>query len=49
MVPFVAAIVPTVDVSGGRVIVTPPPGLFEELPDAADVEQPSGSDAEATE
>lgn len=36
MVPFVEAIVPTVDVAVGRVIVTPPPGLFEELPDAAD-------------
>ncbi len=36
MVPFVQAIVPTVDVAAGRVIVTPPPGLFEELPDAAD-------------
>jgi 16S rRNA processing protein RimM len=35
MVPFVEAIVPTVDVAGGRVIVTPPAGLFEELPDAA--------------
>jgi 16S rRNA processing protein RimM len=34
MVPFVEAIVPTVDVAAGRVIVTPPPGLFEELPDA---------------
>jgi 16S rRNA processing protein RimM len=34
MVPFVEAIVPTVDVSAGRVIVTPPAGLFEELPDA---------------
>jgi len=38
MVPFVAAIVPTVDVAGGRVIVTPPPGLFEELPDASATE-----------
>ncbi|MFJ2369662.1 ribosome maturation factor RimM [Microbacterium sp. NPDC087665] len=35
MVPFVEAIVPTVDVAAGRVIVTPPAGLFEELPDAA--------------
>ena len=35
MVPFVEAIVPTVDVPGGRVIVTPPAGLFEELPPAA--------------
>jgi len=36
MVPFVEAIVPSVDVAAGRVIVTPPAGLFEELPDAAD-------------
>ncbi len=34
LVPFVAAIVPTVDVAGGTVTVTPPVGLFEELPDA---------------
>lgn len=33
LVPFVAAIVPEVDVAGGRVVVTPPPGLFEPLPD----------------
>jgi len=32
LVPFVAAIVPEVDVAGGTVTVTPPPGLFEELP-----------------
>ena len=32
LVPFVKAIVPEVDVAGGRVIVTPPAGLFEELP-----------------
>lgn len=31
MVPFVSAIVPTVDIVAGRVVVTPPPGLFEEL------------------
>jgi 16S rRNA processing protein RimM len=29
LVPFVAAIVPTVDVAGGAVVVDPPPGLFE--------------------
>jgi 16S rRNA processing protein RimM len=29
LVPFVAAIVPTVDVAGGRVVVDPPEGLFE--------------------
>ncbi|MET0590626.1 MAG: ribosome maturation factor RimM [Naasia sp.] len=33
MVPFVRAIVPTVDVAAGRVVVTPPLGLFEEIPD----------------
>lgn len=49
MVPFVSAIVPTVDVQAGRVIVTPPPGLFEELPDAADAEPQQPSDAEAAE
>ncbi len=37
LVPFVKAIVPEVDVAAGRVIVTPPAGLFEELPaDEAD-------------
>lgn len=32
LVPFVKAIVPEVDIAAGRVIVTPPPGLFEDLP-----------------
>lgn len=32
LVPFVAAIVPEVDVEAGRVVVTPPAGLFEDLP-----------------
>ena len=36
MVPFVAAIVPEVDLENGRVIMTPPAGLFEELPDEAE-------------
>ncbi|WP_433677244.1 ribosome maturation factor RimM [Microbacterium gorillae] len=36
MVPFVSAIVPEVDVRAGRVTITPPPGLFEELESAAD-------------
>ncbi|MDR2323623.1 ribosome maturation factor RimM [Microbacterium sp. NPDC089698] len=31
MVPFVSAIVPTVDIAAGRIVVTPPAGLFEEL------------------
>ncbi len=29
LVPFVKAIVPTVDLDGGRVVLTPPEGLFE--------------------
>jgi 16S rRNA processing protein RimM len=29
LVPFVRAIVPTVDVAGGRVVLTPPDGLFD--------------------
>jgi 16S rRNA processing protein RimM len=33
MVPFVSAIVPEVDVEAGAITVTPPPGLFEELPE----------------
>jgi len=30
LVPFVAAIVPEVDLPGGRVVIDPPPGLVEE-------------------
>ena len=49
LVPFVKAIVPSVDIEAGIVTVTPPAGLFEELPDdepepAGDIE--SASDAE---
>ncbi len=33
LVPLVAALVPTVDVAGGRIVVDAPPGLLEELPD----------------
>ncbi|MFE1644910.1 ribosome maturation factor RimM [Microbacterium sp. P01] len=36
LVPFVKAIVPVVDVAGGKVVVTPPAGLFEDLPDSDD-------------
>ena len=39
MVPFVSAIVPEVDVAAGTITVTPPPGLFEELPES-DVRMP---------
>ncbi|MFT2692675.1 ribosome maturation factor RimM [Clavibacter zhangzhiyongii] len=33
LVPFVQAIVPSVDVEAGTLVVTPPYGLFEEIPD----------------
>src|SRR6478736_9151940 len=46
LVPFVKAIVPEVDIAAGRVIVTPPPGLFEELPDGDD-EAEASVDTEA--
>ncbi|MFM6977134.1 MAG: ribosome maturation factor RimM, partial [Micrococcales bacterium] len=33
LVPFVKAIVPVVDIKNGTVTVTPPQGLFEEIPE----------------
>ena len=53
LVPFVAGFVPTVDLAAGTVTLTPPAGLFEELPDdptpapaaPADPAPPAGSDA----
>ncbi|MBA8815891.1 16S rRNA processing protein RimM [Microbacterium halimionae] len=46
LVPFVKAIVPEVDPAAGFVVVTPPAGLFEELPVDADGEPTDdGSDA----
>ena len=50
LVPFVKAIVPEVDVAAGRVIVTPPAGLFEELSaeDGDEVAPEDETDAEAT-
>jgi 16S rRNA processing protein RimM len=44
LVPFVKAIVPEVDIVAGRVVVTPPPGLFEDL--AADDDEPDAADAD---
>ena len=35
LVPFVAALVPAVDVPGGTVVVDAPPGLLDDLPDEA--------------
>jgi 16S rRNA processing protein RimM len=48
LVPFVKAIVPEVDVPGGQVVVTPPAGLFEELPSDGDDQhaQNVGADAD---
>ncbi len=37
LVPFVKAIVPSVDIEAGIVVVTPPLGLFEEIEDEAAV------------
>lgn len=48
MVPFVKAIVPSVDIAAGTITVTPPAGLFEVLPDdeddSADTTAPQGSE-----
>lgn len=49
LVPFVSAIVPEVDVERGRVVVTPPIGLFEDLPaddDQQDDESPDDEPAD---
>jgi 16S rRNA processing protein RimM len=46
LVPFVSAIVPEVDIEAGRIVVTPPAGLFEDLPGDDDAEtEPEGSSA----
>ncbi|NUS41455.1 MAG: ribosome maturation factor RimM [Terrabacter sp.] len=51
MVPFVSAIVPEVDIAAGTLTVTPPAGLFEELPEEPEAAAADGksetSDAEA--
>lgn len=43
MVPFVAEIVPTVDLDAGVITVTPPAGLFEELPAADEASEGTAS------
>jgi 16S rRNA processing protein RimM len=47
LVPFVKAIVPEVDIAGGRVVVTPPAGLFEEIP--GEDAEPEGTAEESAE
>jgi 16S rRNA processing protein RimM len=49
LVPFVKAIVPAVDVKAGTLTVTPPVGLFEELPDDEADEPEPIEDSEPTE
>ena len=48
LVPFVAAIVPAVDVEAGTVTITPPAGLFEDLPtDDAEASAPAAEPVDA--
>ena len=47
MVPFVKAIVPSVDVKAGIVTITPPAGLFEALPDEPDEPKTEASKTDA--
>jgi 16S rRNA processing protein RimM len=48
LVPFVKAIVPTVDISAGTLTVTPPLGLFEEIPsDASDEDEDEADEEDA--
>jgi 16S rRNA processing protein RimM len=49
LVPFVKAIVPEVDVAAGRVVVTPPAGLFEELAGEDEPEDPAEAAATTAE
>ena len=49
LVPFVSAIVPAVDVAAGTLTVTPPAGLFEELPDEDPADDAPGGDDAADE
>lgn len=44
LIPFVKAIVPEVDIARGRVLVTPPPGLFEDL-DEEDAPRTDGAES----
>jgi len=49
LVPFVEAIVPSVDLEAGVVSVTPPAGLFEALPEAEDSAATAGDAAPESE
>ncbi len=45
LVPFVQAIVPSVDVEAGTLVDTPPLGLFEEIPDETPTAEPTQAEA----
>ncbi|WEO75912.1 ribosome maturation factor RimM [Cryobacterium sp. SO2] len=47
MIPFVKAIVPSVDVKAGVITITPPPGLLEELPEEPDTDEPETIETDA--
>ena len=49
MIPFVKAIVPSVDVAAGIITITPPPGLLEELPDEPDADEPDTDEPDTDE
>jgi 16S rRNA processing protein RimM len=46
LVPFVRALVPEVDLDARRIVVTPPDGLFEDLPDDEDGREPAAGAGE---
>jgi len=48
LVPFVSAIVPEVDIQAGTVTVTPPIGLFEEVPDEEEAHEEPDADGTAS-
>jgi 16S rRNA processing protein RimM len=47
MVPFVSAIVPEVDLEAGTLTVTPPAGLFEEIPETGQQDASADESADA--
>ena len=49
LVPFVKSIVASVDIEAGEMVVTPPPGLFEEIADEAAAAETDIAEADVTE
>lgn len=48
MLPFVKALVPAVDIAAGIVTITPPAGLFEELPEDDEDDASAAEDVDST-